>query len=370
MSKKLKILICITSLEVGGAEKMCYELVTRLPKTRYDVSILVFKHKGYFGHLLESMGIEVISLNMRSMWDITRLYKIREILKNRTYDISHGFMFHGNIFSRVLKYIAKVKTNISSIHTIEMGKMWHNHIERLTHNLVNRYTVICESARRFITAVSRIPDEKVVTIYNCIDPFDYRRPPVINAIKEHYSIPLDKYVIGTIGSLTDIKNHDLFIRIACRVKEVIPNVYFIIVGKGPNKNKLLFKTVQKGINNSFKFIDNVTPVHNILYSFDVFLLTSKWEGFPVSVLEAMACEKPIISTDVGGVSEVIDFAINGYYVPVEEEDTLVEYVLQVLRDESMRKRMGNLNRKKIESSFQVDKMVRNYIDLYEECNAS
>jgi len=359
-----RILYLITELNVGGAETMLYEMARRIDKNLYDVTVLSLQDKGYFGQKLEKNGIKVKSINMRNKWDILKLIKLFSFLKKNKYDIVHSFMFHANILSRILSKLYSIPINISSVHTIEKGALWHLPFYRLTNFMVTMETVICNSAKKYMINKTKISSIKIKVIKNGVELSKFENITKIDNIKEKYGLPNNKEIVGTIGSLTKVKNHILLINAASYVIKAKPDILFVIVGNGPELNKLKNKIKSLSLEKYFYFLGFIENIPEILSIFDCFVLSSLWEGVPVSLLEAMAAKKAAVVTDVGGMGEVVINNKTGLVVPENEEKILAESILNILNDKNLAKNYGDCAHNDIKKNYAIESMIRETEEMY------
>ncbi|MBU1862823.1 MAG: glycosyltransferase [Candidatus Omnitrophica bacterium] len=364
MNSKIKILYLISELNVGGAETMLYDLVTRLDRTLFDITVVSLQDEGHFGPLLKKAGITVESLDMDHKWDIAKLTGIHTIVKDKGFDIIHSLMFHANIIGRIVAKLYKIPINISAVHTIEKGQLWHLAIDRMTRFLVTKETVVCDAARLYMMEKTRIKSEKITVINNGVDLTQYTGPFDIEELKKQYELPPDKKIVGTIGSLTKPKGHIHFIKAAKWVLSKEPDTIFVIVGRGPLKKKLQHKIIQLDLDKHIRFFDYVAPIANMLATFDCFVLSSLWEGVPISLLEAMALKKPVVVTATGGMTEVVKNDKTGFVVPPADEKYLSNAIVEVFKDPTRTAEMGSSAYTTITQRYTIESTIKKTVFLY------
>jgi glycosyltransferase involved in cell wall biosynthesis len=183
-------------------------------------------------------------------------------------------------------------------------------------------------------------------------------------IKAAFRIPPGAPVIGTIAVFRTQKRLDTWLAIAHQILKSFPETHFIIVGDGPLKDMLLDKRKELGLEQQVHFAGLQTEVRPYLAAFDIFMMSSEFEGLPLALLEAMSSGRPVISTDAGGIKEVIIHERDGLLVGVEEPEKLVECAAQLLADPNKRKAFGLQGRNRIIESFSMIKMVKELEDVY------
>jgi glycosyltransferase involved in cell wall biosynthesis len=153
---------------------------------------------------------------------------------------------------------------------------------------------------------------------------------------------------------------------AARIAETYPQVRFTIVGYGNERDSLRELASKLGVESRIEFTGASGSVKDVYHGFDVFVLSSRHEGFANVIIEAMASGLPIVATDVGGAREAIEEGQTGFVVPPGDPEVLAERVGQLLADPALRCRMGRVGRERAVSQFSLEAMVRRYEDLYDE----
>jgi glycosyltransferase involved in cell wall biosynthesis len=176
--------------------------------------------------------------------------------------------------------------------------------------------------------------------------------------------PARPFHIGTVGRLVPVKDYALFLSTAAALKQHLVNVRFSILGDGPNRNELAQKVVDLGLSGSVQLLSPVSDPFPYYRTLDLYLNTSRHEGIPLSILEAMACEVPVVAAKVGGIPEIISDTVDGFLIRDRKEDAFAITCLRLLRDTTLRKSVGQLSRKKIEGHFSAEIMAAHYLTFY------
>jgi glycosyltransferase involved in cell wall biosynthesis len=158
--------------------------------------------------------------------------------------------------------------------------------------------------------------------------------------KSRLGLHPNSLVVGTAARLTSVKRLDLFLGVAERLSRTLPEVRFVIAGKGSEENRLRNLIKQHHLENRVSLLGHRDDIHEILGAMDLMLITSDREGIPMVVLEAMALGVPIVARDVGGIREVLDHGATGILVPSADIEKLTEPCLMLLRDRPMRHRIA------------------------------
>ncbi|MGB7439329.1 MAG: glycosyltransferase family 4 protein [Candidatus Acidiferrum sp.] len=169
-------------------------------------------------------------------------------------------------------------------------------------------------------------------------------------------------LVGSLGRLVPSKGFEFFVRAASLVVAEVPNVKFVIAGEGPQRQQLENFTITLGLQNRFQLIGFRSDSASFLAALDIFVCPSLWEGGPLTVLEAMQLAKPVISTGVGIVPEVIEDGRNGLLVPTRDPFRLKDAIVELSRDVGLRERLGNEGLEAIELFCDLEARARD-LDL-------
>jgi glycosyltransferase involved in cell wall biosynthesis len=187
-------------------------------------------------------------------------------------------------------------------------------------------------------------------------------------VRSELEIPPDAQVTGTVGRLSPIKNQPMLVRAVAPL--LGPGHHLVIVGDGPHRQTVEAEIHQSGKAAFTHLLGRRTDVHDLLPALDVFVLTSDSEGLPMVLPEAMACALPVVSTDVGGIADVIADGRTGYLVPKGDDATLRARIQQLLCDAELLHAMGTRAREVSLSRYSATRMRDRYLEKYNEAIAS
>lgn len=354
--KELSILYVITELFRGGAEKnLCY--LARALREKYRVGVVCLYGEGRIAEELREAGVDVRCIEFRRPW---QLYRIRRLIKHiREFqpDILHTFLFHANIVGRYAGWRSGVPVVISSVRVAERERRYHLTVDRWTNGLVDMEVCVSKAVERFTTEEAGIPESKLAVIPNGIDVSAYEIEP----------FPGGQPVVTFVGRLHAQKGVDILIRAAGKILRNIPGTTFSIVGEGPEKKALRNLAAREGVSEHIRFTGFVGNVGRVLAASHLLVLPSRWEGMPNVALEAMACARPVVASNVDGCSELVADGKTGLLISPEDPDALADAVLEILQSPERAKAMGQAGRSRVEKEFGVSKMANAYEELYEKC---
>lgn len=190
------------------------------------------------------------------------------------------------------------------------------------------------------------------------------------AARERLGVPQSASVVVTVGRLTAIKQHRLFLDVVAKVAAMRDNVMALIAGDGELRGELEDAARGFGLDRRVRFLGWRRDLKDLYAASDVFLLTSRNEGTPVAIIEAMAAGVPPVSSDVGGVRDVIDSPSVGLLAPFGDVERLAEAVLRLLDDDAERRAMGARARARVMAAYSIDRLVDDIVGLYDELTAS
>jgi glycosyltransferase involved in cell wall biosynthesis len=212
--------------------------------------------------------------------------------------------------------------------------------------------------------------EKVVIIYNGVDLTEFTPQPPDSQLREEFGIEKDRILVGTLGQLIPGKGQDVFLKAAAQVIKQTPEVKFMIVGDGNQfyRQKLEDLSKDLGLSGKVVFTGFREDIPRITSLLDISVLpsTTHLEGLSRVIIEAMASSKPVIATNSGGNPEAVEDGITGILVPPEDSHSLAESILDLIKDETKRNRMGEAGRTRAEKLFSIENNISQIEKIYEE----
>ncbi|MFH2069922.1 MAG: glycosyltransferase [Elusimicrobiota bacterium] len=364
------ILFLITDLNMGGTEKMLYETATRLNKD-FNPFVYSIKKCGEYAGKLRARGIKVYCLEMYKygiiafpVMAVASVIMLANFIRREKIGIVHTFLFQANILGRLSALLAGGVPVISSIRVMEKQKRWQAPVERLTSGMCRKIIVNSMALKSFLVK-GGMPADKLVVLYNGVEQ-TVQQPGAREAVRSQLGIADGDIMVCTAGRLHEQKGMEHFISAIPSVLSKFKNVLFVITGDGPQKRQLeaqalKMKILDKVIFTGFQPADESV---RIISSSDIFVLPSLWEGTPNVLLEAMSQGRPVISTDTGGVREIIDDGLNGLIVRPASPKELSEKIIWLIENTEAAKKMGNNAREKVRKFFNMEKMVKETENIY------
>lgn len=374
--KKTRVLHIITHLPVGGAQDNTLLTVEKLDKTRYDVILACGPQGEWIERAKRIPKIKIIFVSelirrIHPLYDIIAVFKIFSIIKRERCTIVHTHSSKPGFSGRIAAKLAGVPIVIHSIHGFPFHdfmprpiEMFFIVIEKLLSKLSDCLITVSKLNMKKAIMLRISEEEKFVNIYSgiCFKKFTKRNDK--HRIKKKFNIPVKSPVIGMIGRLSEQKAPEYLLYAAPQILTQHPESIFLIVGDGEKKHSLIQLSKKLNIDDHVKFLGNRDDIPDILSMMDVFVLPSLWEGLGRSLTEAMYFGIPVVATQVEGVPELVEHGRTGYLIQPRDCEALSEYVVQLLDDKTLRKRMGQLGKQKVTEDFSADRMVAQIDQLY------
>lgn len=359
----MKILLVTTGLGMGGAENVVSNLADELVKLGYKVKIVYLT-----GEVLispNSAEVELISIGMNGAKDFFKAYyKLRYILNKFKPDIVHSHMFHSNILSRLLRLSTKVPKLICTAHSNNEGGKLRMLAYRLTDNLADISTNVSEEAVKEFIHKGAVKSEKIVAIPNGVDTDKFFFDPNFREEKRSQLSIVNEKMILCVGRLDEPKDYpNLFSAIAL-LKEYRQDFKVFVVGDGPLKHQLNQLVKKLSIEKYVIFLGVRNDIKELMSAADVYVMSSAWEGLPMVILEAMACERFVIATDCGGIRKAIGSC--GVVVETKNVDELSkELDIALNMTIVQRSAIGFNARQRVKEKYSLSKNTDSYLKLYD-----
>ena len=362
--KKIHICYFIGSLKFGGAQKHIVDLINNLDDEIFEVFLVLANDSGYFLNKLNLDDDHILFLNLRRYYDLSGFIGIARIVRfvwRKKIEIFQSYLFECNVYGAICRLFKPQMKYVISIRNMNYTYTRQKIISlRIASWLSNYVTVVCKKVGGFIIEREKIKLSKIRVLYNSVDHFAYSRS--INWTDRNNSNSAIHIVC--VASLNYRKGHDYLLKAFSRVKKKADSVKLHLIGDGKRKNELELLAIELGIDQDVFFKGYVKDVVGYLRNMNIFVLSSLEEGMSNALLEAMAMGIPAVTTDVGGNSEVNIDGNTGFIVPSMDSIALEDALLKLIKDRTLRIKMGNNAQKRIVEHFSIDKMINNYMKFY------
>jgi len=366
----LRVMFIITSMPVGGAETLLFNLVRRLDPERFAPEVCCLKEPGPLGEALAA-EVPVFSNLLKSKYDVRILPRLVRLLKRRRIDavITVGAgdkMFWG----RLAAWRAGVPVVLSALHSTG----WPDSISRMNRWLTpitDGFIAVAGRHGAYRAETERLPKSKVRVIHNGVDLERFQAKVDRAGVRAEFNCPAEAPLATIVAALRPEKNHDLLLEAAALVRQEFDDARFWIIGDGPERSRLEALTQTLGLSEAVTFLGTRHDIPNLLGASDALVLTSRMEANPVSILEAMAAAKPVVAPRVGSIPEVVCHGKTGLLFDAGSPPSVVARSLaELFADPRPAQRMGRAGQKRIASRWSLDHMVASYEDLITELHSA
>jgi len=374
--KKIRILFLIDYLYgFGGTERHLFELTTRLNPQRFDAIVCPLRCNDEMVSIFENAGVKIYPRRLKKIYDFAGLkqaWKLYRFIRQNDIAVVQTFNRDSDIFGTVVGKLAGVGAIISARRDLGTYRR-KRHL--LLANVINRYVdhfiTVCDAVAQNLIEQEHVSRNKITTIYNGFDAADVTSATQQKdgALSKKLQLNEDSFVVGNVAHFRPEKGHDIFFEAMRQVRDQIPELRVVAVGGGePLFSRYRHDISQNGLSDFITLTGYVPNVLKHVELMDVCCLTPvSNEGFSNALLEQMALGKAVVATDMGGNREAITDGKSGLIIPPNNPGALAEAILKLYRDKSLREKLGQQARKRVEKDFTMQKMIKEletfYLDL-------
>jgi glycosyltransferase involved in cell wall biosynthesis len=374
--RKIRVAYIINSLRDGGAERQLLELLKRHDRERFEVSVLLMdgQNAERVYHLVNDVFVMGIPHNNNSNWLPRTLSFVNAIRRASDYlrkwkpDIAHAMLPAPCILGGIAASLANVPIFVRSPRSMlslyrsrtRLGA-WLDQLllSRADFTIANSRAV----SKELISLASVRPD-KCATIHNGVD-LDRFHPALSRSWRSSAGWSDQHAVFGIVGNFSPCKRHSDFVEAAAIISERNSNARFVMLGADYGLRKQILSQIEaRGLTSRFHIAESTPSPERVFAALDVYVCTSSSEGFSNVLLEAMACGKPVIATNVGGNPEAVIDGDTGFVVSVGSSDEIAAAAEILLRDPLRRREMGLRGRRRVEENFSLKRMTQATEQLY------
>jgi glycosyltransferase involved in cell wall biosynthesis len=364
---RIKVVHIVPMLSPGGAERVAVHIVRGLDRQRYEASVISFTGRLNcdLDRLLEEAGIEVRYLGKRPGFDYRMYYRLPSALNELKPDIVHT---HLHVFRYALPFLL-LRKKAALLHTV------HNLAEReieprlrwLQRYALKRGVVPVAVAEEVADSLGRLYGiQRCRVIPNGIPTDRYARPQIPRKEwRAREGFEENDVLFVCVARFAPQKNHALLVRAFAQGPASNSHAHLVLVGEGALQYQLETQAKSLGVARQVHFLGLRTDIPDVLGATDVFVLSSDYEGNPLSVMEAMAAGLPIVSTAAGGVPDLFENVREGYLVQPGDSQGLSNSMGALLRNREARQSLGMAAARRARKNYDVSTMVQAYEQVYE-----
>jgi glycosyltransferase involved in cell wall biosynthesis len=373
----MRIVYMLTSLGMGGAEKQALAVAQLMAESGHVVALLVLRP-----HVAEQWPtpLDTIHLDMRRnpACAISGLIRARCFLRDFKPDLIHSHSFHTNVFARCLKPLFPSLKVLSTIHNVFEGGRSRMLAYRLTDPLSRQTVAVSEAVAQRFVQIKAVPHRKCTVVTNGIDLVEFAPDPARRAsVRVAMGLETERrtFIWLAAGRLVAAKDFPNLLSAFEQVREKLPDVELWIAGAALDfretcpavgaKHSAIKIVAEQGCREQVRWLGLRRDMPALLDAADGFVSASAWEGMPLAVGEAMAMEKFVVATDVGGVRELVGGA--GMVIPAQDSSALAGAMIAAMQQsERERTRSGHMARERIQQNFSIEVCAESWEALYRE----
>ena len=363
--RKIKLLHIQLLPLLSGAQNMMLNLIKGLDKNKYDIYVLS-KPGGPLVEEIRKNNFHYIPVNSLrrnlSFWDVIAFISMIRIFRKYKFDVVHTHSSKTGFLGRIAARFTGIPKIIHTVHGFPFHQFqpryvrkFYQTMERLASRFCDYVVFVNNSERELAIAKKIVSLNKALTIYNGIEL------PDIKKLKS--TRKTDNFVIGSVLRFWKQKNVINTVEAAIKVCRESSKINFVFIGDGEQLNECIKIVDDAKMAEKIQFPGRQTNIFEWLIGFDVFLLFSKWEGLPISILEAMSVGLPIVASDIKGNNEQVN-SRNGYLIPVNDIDKLTKVLVSLPNKKDLLNKLGDESLKIVKKKFNIHNFVSGYEKIY------
>ena len=311
-------------------------------------------------------GLELVPMAPRTEVDLTAAWRFSRVIKRLAPDVIHAHDPHGVAMASLALSLGASASHgrtpaLVASRRVDFHLKGHS-FSRWKYRQVDCFIAASEAIRQMLV-VDGVPAERTVTVHEGIDVDHVIAAPVVN-VHEAFWLPHHAPVVGNVAALVPHKGQRYLVDAAHLVVQEIPDARFIILGEGELREHLEKQVREHHLEKHVLLPGFRTDVLGCIKGFDLFVMSSVTEGLGTSLLDAMACARPIVATRTGGIPEIVEDESNGLLVPPRDAASLAAAIVRALKDEPLRQRMAAAGLARVRQRFTVDRMVEGTAAVY------
>lgn len=355
---------------INGPSRYFSWIVPRFDRDKIQPVLCSLRAAGRSDSIFREEGIEVSYFGLHK-FDPGTLHKLVRYVRKNGIQLLHLTGYGSTTFGRLAAKLSG-RPSIVHEHWVDPGiGTGQRCMERILSPFTDWAIAISDTAKRFLVETKHVPSERIVTIPNGIPLERFTDVPEHAgwAKREELGIPASSPVAGIVGMFHEVKGHAYFLDAAESVARSFPDAVFLIIGDGELREDLERQTGERGLRGNVRFLGQREDVPELLRAMDVYVCSSISETFSLSLLEAMASGRAIVTTDCGGPGEMLRSGSSGLVVPVRDSGAIAENIAMLLKDPARRASLGEQAARDAKS-YDIRETVARLESLYERVHGA
>jgi len=318
-----------------------------------------------FVESMKTRGIDCEMISMRGDLDLFLVLRVLKFIRRHASQLVHTHLIHADLYGTLAARLAGIPTVVSTKHGYNP---WRTHrlyafLDRLAALLQDRIITISDALGRWLVEVEGLPQKKLSTVHYALD-VNHFRPSTAGNLPLEASQP----VIGTVSRLIHQKGIHILLQAFAACARQHRTISLVVVGDGPERSNLEDLAEKLGLGHRVHFLGYRSDVDQIFPQMDIFALPTFGEGFGLVLLEAMACSKPVVATDVMSIPEIVQPGKTGFLVPAKDVSALAEALDTLIANPELRDRFGKVGFQRVKRDFTVERMVQKTAEVYQQAS--
>jgi glycosyltransferase involved in cell wall biosynthesis len=367
----LRVTHVVLALDVGGLERIVVDLMRAGRAHGLDPSVICLERPGTLAVQVEDLGIPILCADKPSGVRLGTVGRVRELLRQVKPDVVHTHQIGALFYAGPAARLEKVPVVVHTEHTnnVAMSATLNKKIRTrllwgLAGSFADRFCCVSDEIAEAVRAYGTVAHQKVSVVPNGVDTAAFASTEDRDSLRRSLGIPRDVPVIGTVGRLNEVKSQDLLIRGFANIATVNSMPHLLLVGDGPEFQRLRQLAADLGISDRVHFTGYQARPDRFLHLMDIFALTSRREGMPLAILEAWAAGRPIIASRVGGVPGIVTEGHTGMLFDSGDEAALTHAMTHILANPLEARRLGEAGRDYVRSRYDLRVMADSYEQHY------
>jgi len=368
LSRAIRVGYCIDSFDIGGTELNAVRTVEALDRRSFEVTVFHLRETGPLRARYEALGLQLVHLPIGPLYSprtAAQGVRFLRLLRREGIEVAHTHDLYTNIFAAPWARLAGCRVIASRRWLDSSPRAGLVPLNRWSYRCAHRVVANSSLGVKLLIDKEHVPAARVLELPNFLEERAFNHVPVEvrSARRRSWDVPQGAFVIGTVARLAPVKNHALVLRALQRLDE---DVHLVLIGEGPSRRALEELARKLHVDRRVHFTGQLVETENLHQFFDVSVLCSRSEGFPNTVLEALAAGCPVVATPVGGVPEVIIERQTGLLVPIDQPDALAASVEELRRDAGLRERLCEAGPACVRSRYHQTVVIAQLEALYQK----
>ena len=366
--RRIRVAYCLDSFAIGGTELNAVRTAEALDPGRFELRVFHLQTRGPLRSRYERLGVPMAHVPIRNLYSphtAVQGVRLARQLRRDNVDVVHSHDIYCNIF-------AVPWARLLSTCSIIASRRWGGRASRPELATANRWSSLLAhrvlansgSVAELISREEGMPRSRIVEIPNFLadDAFEAAQTSAVAAQRRAWGLPDGAFTVGIVARLSPVKNH---VQLLDAIARLDARAHLVVIGDGPLRAELQAHARRSGIESRVHFAGEVVSPRNLHQFFDVSVLCSHSEGFPNSVIEAMAAGRPVVATPVGGVPDAVTHDISGFLIPVDDPAPLADALRRLEADPLLRARLGDAGRQAAQARYRQEAVIGKLCALYE-----